>query len=114
MTKNKDIAKLYKRGTTLWWIGWWATVWWAVSLLYIVLLFWVAKDLYIYQAVSGNHIAIWASSLADTFSGSDFMQALFAVVILVWVVLGLWWLRSLNKLKLSYRAALKDLFGTIR
>jgi hypothetical protein len=113
MSKQKDIAKEYKKGTTLWWIGWWATIWWAISLLYIVWWFWLASITYAQYVTTGNNISAWADAVGSTFAYSEVLQ-MQLMILAIWLVGGLWWVSELQRKKITLRAAFKDLFGTIR
>ena len=114
MAKQKDIAKAYKKGTSMWWIGWWATFWWGISLLYIVWWFWLASTTYAQKVSTGNDITVWADTVGTTFAYSEMLQVQLWMILSVWFVGGLWWISELQRNKLSLRAAFRDLFGTIR
>jgi hypothetical protein len=88
-------------------IGLWATIWWGVSGAYVVLLVWASRNNYV---VLSN----WWSAISRTYSDSNILPALLAVILFVWVVGGWVWLRELKHRKISYKAAFKDLFLTIR
>lgn len=99
--KSKTKSKKLKQ------IGLWATIWWGVSGLYLVLLFWASRD---------NYVALssWKSAICRTYHDSDVLPALLGMIIVVWVIGGLVWLGELKRQKISYKAAFKDLFLTIR
>lgn len=94
-------------------IGFWATLWWAVSGGYVLLLVWESRN---ETAVSSGSASLgnWLSAIGSTFAGSAALQILLATVILVWLIGGLVWLRELKRHKITYKTALKDLFLTIR
>lgn len=83
-----------KPHTRLWWIGLWATIWWAVSGLWVVGLF-----LYKYDSTLVTQDALLDSAI---------------VIVGVWGIGALVWLDALKKAKISTKAGLKDLFLTIR
>ena len=106
-----------KARTALWWIGLWATVWWGVSGAYVLLLVWMSRDSYVdisTDAGSNGFFSDWWSAISHTYDDSGVLPGLLALVIAVWVVGGVIWLRELKRQKISYKAALKDLFLTIR
>lgn len=122
-TKSKGSSKTsaktaYKRrGTKLWGIGWWATAWWAVSGLYLLLLVWMAKDIYVEKAGatgSGVSIGTWLDAISLTYHSSHNLQGLFLFIMLVWIIGSVTWLAELKRHGISYKAAFKDLFLTIR
>jgi hypothetical protein len=95
-------------------IGLWATFWWGISGLFVVLLVWSAQYTYIEYAPSGNHVAIWIESIKSTYVKDPTMQLLSALIVSVWVLGGIVWLHELKRLRITYTAAFKDLFLTIR
>ncbi len=98
-------------------IGLWATIWWGVSGLYVVLLFWVGRSDYVTiseRAGSGSAISNWQSAISSAYSDSSVLPALLALIVIVWLIGGWVWLRELKRQKISYKAAFKDLFLTIR
>ncbi len=99
--KSKTKSKKLKQ------IGLWATIWWGVSGVYLVLLVWASRN---------NYIALsnWRSAISRTYYNSDVLPALLGFIVGVWVVGGVLWLRELKRQKISYKAAFKDLFLTIR
>jgi len=103
-----------KRVPTLRRIGTWATWWWGVSCGYVLLLVWRAKDYY--QAFGGHGFSLgnWARALRQAFTTSASLRVLLAAILLLWVLGGWLWLRELKRHKVSYKAAFKDLFLTIR
>lgn len=104
-----------KRGTPLWRIGAWATVWWGVSGAYVLLLVWVAKDYYVERAAGSTSSSLgnWWHAIGDAYTQSVVLPGLLALIGLVWLVGGLVWLRELKRRRISYAAAFKDLFLTI-
>lgn len=103
---SKGYPANVRRGSTLWKIGLWATFWWAVSCLYVLLLVWQARD-----AVEPLG---WTSAIGQTYGNSAALPALLGFILIVWAIGGIIWLRELKKQKISYNAAFKDLFLTIR
>lgn len=104
-----------KPKTTLWWIGLWATIWWGVTGIFVLVLIWQARHLYVsYSPSSAYSLSAWRKAVAGAYSGSGTLPALLTVIISVWIIGGLVWLRELNKQRISYRSAFKDLFLTIR
>ncbi len=97
-----DMGKGYpynvKKGSALAKIGFWATAWWAISGLYLVILVFIARGF----------------GFSDAFADHGWLWWLLAAVVLGWVVGAQFWLRELKKAKVPYRSALKDLFLTIR
>ena len=109
--KSKAKSKTLKR------IGLWATVWWAVSGVYLVLLAWATKAPYTVLAEKDAKVVSvpdWWSALGSAYRDSSALQILLAVIVIGWLVIGWVWLRELKRRKISYRAAFKDLFLTIR
>ncbi len=88
-------------------IGLWATIWWGVSGLYVVLLVWASRN---------NYVALssWKSAISSAYRNSSALQILLAAVVIGWLIGGWIWLRELKRQKISYKAAFKDLFLTIR
>jgi hypothetical protein len=104
-----------KSGTLLHRIGLWATVWWAVSGLYFVLLFWLARDFYArFSLVSHGFWPDWRDALWSEFYDNPFMPALLGFIFIIWVLMGYIWIHELKAKKISYKLAFKDLFLTIR
>lgn len=104
-----------KHKTLLWWVGVWATIWWAVSGFYIVLVIWVAKDFYIEK--SNDNVFYkqdWSYAISQSISNKTYLAWLFFAIILGWLILALFWFRALRLRRISFRAGLKDLFLTIR
>lgn len=105
------------RGTKLWRIGWWATAWWAISGLYLLLLIWLAKDLYLAKAGAfdtGADLGGWIDAISLTYHSSHNLQGLLLFIVFVWIIGGITWLSELKRHGVSYKAAFKDLFLTIR
>lgn len=83
-----------KPGTRLWWIGLWATIWLAVTGLYVVLLVWV------FGVATDRPVAA--------------LVTLAGLILVGWLLGALFWLKELQRKKISYKVAFKDLFLTIR
>lgn len=113
---SKNTKKTAKRAR-LGWIGVWATIWWGVSCFYLVLLVWAGKDRYATLSSSpdsGSSLSNWQSALSGAYRDSDFLPALLALIVVVWVIGGWLWLREVRRQNVGYGAAFKDLFLTIR
>lgn len=108
-------AKKTHQSKTMKWIGIWATVWWAVTGLYLVLLFWAAKDIYVNLASSApdDYLANWISALGNAYSDSG-MMLLLAFIAFVWLIGGLVWLGEIKRQRVSYTTAFWELFFTIK
>lgn len=109
--KSKPKSKTLKR------IGLWATIWWGVSGAYVVLLVWASRNDYVafsQQAVPASSLANWRSAIEGAYRSSDTLQILLVLIATVWVIGGWLWLRELKHRNISYKAAFKDLFLTIR
>jgi hypothetical protein len=106
MAKRKPTQP--RRGDTMWWIGVWATIWWAVSGLYFVWWFWLAKADYA-QFSDG-----WWSALNSSYASSPLLGQALAIILLIWIAGAAIWFRELKRLKISYASALRELFFTIR
>lgn len=102
MPKSKGYPHNIKTDSTLARIGFWATVWWAISCLYVLLVVWLAII-----RIGGNGFSI-------VFDVYGYLYWLLAVIISVWAIGAVIWFRELKKAKVPYRVALKDLFLTIR
>ena len=89
-------------------VGLWATIWWAVSCLYVLLVVWLAKNLYIDKSLS------WGRALSHSFSVYKYLWLLLGTIMLGWVVLAVKWLKALDEAKISLKSGLKDLFFTLR
>src|SRR5690242_15066745 len=105
------MAKKLKNTKALKRVGLWATIWWAVSGLYLVLLVWQAQNYYLGFEFSVHE---WLSSCGMAFANSVTLQLLLYVIVLVWVVGGFVWLKALKQAKISYKDGFKDLFLTLR
>lgn len=108
-SKNKSLA--LRR------IGLWATIWWGVSCGYILLLVWLGRNNY--AAISEStrsrgFFANWWTAISNTYRESDILLALLMLIIIIWIIGGWLWLQELKKQNISYQAAFKDLFLTIR
>ncbi|HUD06688.1 MAG TPA: hypothetical protein VMR34_02275 [Candidatus Saccharimonadales bacterium] len=106
-----------KPNTPLWWIGFWATAWWALTCVYGLVLVWQARNRLINQSLDharGNSLARWFSAVKNTYTSSSILIDLFDVLLIVWLIGLLVWLVQLRKKKISYKAAFRDLFLTIR
>lgn len=103
-----------KKYTFMWWIGVWATIWWAVSGLYLALLVWMSQSyITIGEHVRTSFVGAWSEAISKTFTQSTFLQLTLLFVIAIWIIGGLVWLYELRQQRMSYRAAFKDLFLTI-
>lgn len=104
-----------RQNKTMKWIGIWATVWWAITGLYLVLLFWAAKDIYVDVAAHApdNYLANWASALGTAYNNAS-MMLLLAFIAFIWLIGGLIWLRELKRQGISYAKAFWELFFTIK
>jgi hypothetical protein len=110
-------VKRPKKGTNLWRLGVWATIWWGVSCLYLLLVVWLAKDYYTsnFDKVGSSSIFNgWITSISNVYNESSYLPCILLIIISVWVIGGAIWLQELKKAKISYKAAFKDMFLTIR
>jgi len=80
--------------TKRWWVGVWATIWWGVTGLYIILL-------------------VWDTQLANS-SHTPLLVSLALLVAAGWFIGAVVWVDELKRQKISYKLAFKDLFLTIR
>ncbi len=106
-----------KNRTKLQQVGWWATLWWGVSCAYVLLLVWLAADTYAdisESADSQGFFSDWQSAVSSIYAENSYLPALLGFIIVVWIIGGIIWLKELKKQKISYKAAFKDLFLTIR
>jgi hypothetical protein len=98
-------------------VGLWATIWWAVSGLYIVLVVWVAKDYYV-QKINGGYqgatLSAWNWSVERAYSERDILRWLITAIVLGWIIGGIVWLKALKRANISYGDGFKDLFLTLR
>lgn len=88
-------------------VGLWATILWAVSGLYVVIIVWVAKDYYIQQSN-------WRTAISQAYADNPLLTFLGLLVVAGWIVCGVAWLGALKANKISRKTGLKDLFLTIR
>lgn len=102
MAKSKGYPHNIKPGSPLARIGFWATVWWAVSCLYVLLIVWLAL------------VEIGGFGFRIVFAAYPYLYWLLAIIIVGWVAGAIVWFRELRKAKVPYRVALKDLFLTVR
>jgi hypothetical protein len=103
--------------TTLWWIGLFATLWWAVTCLFVVLIIWQSRYLYVQYSVTNPHELFpteWIVAIKNTYKASGFLDILLLAIVVGWLAGGFLWLHELKRQSIPYRAALKDLFATIR
>jgi hypothetical protein len=110
-------AKRTKAKTALRRVGIWATIWWGISGAYVVLLAWMSKGSYVDISTgfgSNDFFSDWQSAISDTYSNYSFLPGLLAFILIVWAAGGWIWLRELKRQKISYKAAFKDLFLTLR
>lgn len=115
MVKHK--AGKAKPKTNLWRIGWWATLWWAVSCLYAAWLIWQSRETYALYSLSYQSTGFfsdWSKAISNTYSKSSSLKLILGLIILIWLVGGVVWLIELKKHKIRYRSAFKDLLLTIR
>jgi hypothetical protein len=103
------------------WIGVWATAWWGVSCLYVLLLFLTARNNYghypglpAFGNSFGSMFSWWASAIRTTYDNYASLQVLLAFIVAVWIIGGYFWLRALKRQKVGYKAGFKDLFLTVR
>jgi hypothetical protein len=115
---KKKAMKKAKRNSHLWWIGVWATTWWGVSGLYVLLLAWMAKPYYVEDSMTGpmptDMWADWSNAITRAYTESEVLRALLWVILLVWVIGGIKWLMEIRRQRISYAAAFKDLLLTVR
>lgn len=100
--------KKIKQSKLLRQVGLWATIWWAVSCLYVLLVFWQGKNLYI------DDLLPWNKALTQSFSAYTWLWWLLAIIIIVWIIGAFVWVKALKQSKISLQAGLKDLFLTLR
>jgi hypothetical protein len=115
MFKKRFLPKI-RTYSSLWWIGTWANVWWAVSCFYVVVLFWNAKDYIVAaipNAVAENMLRDWSIALNHTFYTTTWLQIMLVTILSVWIAGGIIWMQDLKHRRISYRAAFKDLFLVI-
>lgn len=108
-TKKKS-SKLLRQ------VGLWATIWWGVSGLYLVLFVWLARN-YVQTspfAYQGSDVSTWHGALRATFANHGVLQLLIVMIVLGWIIGGIVWLKALKQANISYRDGFKDLFLTIR
>jgi hypothetical protein len=106
-----------KKGSTLWWVGLWATVWWGVSGLYILLLVWLAKEQYVAVVEAKSSLgesSLWSLAIKEAYFEYPALSIILILILAVWIVIGIHWLKALKKARISYKEGLKDLFFTIR
>lgn len=113
---KKANKSIYRRGNSLWKFGVWATAWWALSWLYFLLLFVMSLEVYADLTLNQNEgfLADWWNALSQTYSEHMVLQVLLFVIVTGWFAGVIFWLRELNKANVSLKAALKDLFFTLR
>ncbi|MBA2279478.1 hypothetical protein H0V99_03520 [Candidatus Saccharibacteria bacterium] len=98
-------------------IGLWATWWWTISWVYLLLLVWQSRDFYVNRAAtisSTGFFSDWLASMNSTYRSSALLPSLLALIIIVWAIGGWMWLRELKRSNNSFVVGLKDLFFTIR
>ena len=99
-------------------VGLWATIWWAVSGLYLVLVVWLAKDYYAQQTASSdyqsNGLNAWGRAIHQAYAGHSVLAWLAIGVVAGWAIGAIIWLKALKQAKLTYRDGLKDLFLSLR
>jgi len=114
---NKNSPAHPKPHTYLWYVGVWATWWWAISGIYLAILVWTASPYYIAAAGYIDSILsarLWWQSTTQALHNSVGLQLLGCIILLVWIIGAVAWLDALKKSRISYRAGFKDLFGSIR
>jgi len=92
-------------------IGTWATWWWAVSGVYVVILVWQARDYYLARGFSWSD---WVAAAQGALMASPFMLAVLMAILVVWLAGAVIWFRELKRHHIRYSEALKDLFLTVR
>lgn len=115
MVKQK--SKKSKSKNRLRKVGLWATIWWGVTFLYIALVVWQSRNLYVANHMSfpdHSFILNWKNAIFSEYKASTTEQVLLVTIIYVWIAGGLVWLYELNRNKMSYAKAFRDLFLTIR
>ena len=91
------------------WIGIWATIWWGISGLYIVLVAWLAKDyLSLFENIG------WRLAIQEVFIQHPAVIWLLIFIVDMWLIGGVVWLRALKQAKISYKSAFRDLLLTLR
>lgn len=109
--------KTKAKSKTLKQIGLWATIWWGVSGLYVLLWVWLSRSNFVNLSQSprpDNALSRWQAAMSRTYQEKWILSALLAAIIIVWAIGGWVWLKELKRRKISYKAAFKDLFLTIR
>lgn len=110
-------SKQIKTSKKLEQIGLWATWWWGVSCVYVLLLAWLGRDTYAVLSASSSSKGFfgnWQSAFNIEYDNHSYLAALLAVIVIGWIIGGVLWLQELKSAKISYKAAFKDLFLTIR
>lgn len=112
--KNSKIKNKYKTDNQLRFIGEWATVWWALSGLFLVIL--IVQMIVVYGDFQTMHSASpsWWYTFIHTFKDHLYIYLLAIIVFIGWVLCGIAWVRALREAKISYKDGLRDLFLTIR
>lgn len=98
-------------------VGLWATIWWGVSGLYMVLVVWLAKNYYVQKmngGYQGGTLSAWNWAVDRAYVGHDILQWLITVIVLGWIIGGIAWLKALRQADISYSDGFKDLFLTLR
>jgi hypothetical protein len=115
MSKQRVVGKA-PRSTRLWWVGLWATIWWGLSCIFCLVLVWQSRTRYVQYTVleiGGYHFAAWNQAIIHTY-GAELWLTLLSLLLLGWIVVFYAWMKALREAGVSYRAAAKDLFLTIR
>jgi hypothetical protein len=86
-------------------VGRWATLWLAVTGVYLVWLFWLSKDYYVDS---------WTSAISQAYSDDFGLKTLLEVVTAGWVLIVYFWFEAMRKAKIKYSDGIKDLFFTLR
>jgi hypothetical protein len=113
----KKAAGKAKPKTKLWRIGWWATLWWAITGLYLVWLIWLSRNTFALKQVSDSSsgfISNILDSMGNQLTHTPYLIVTLVLIVIVWIIGGVVWLIELNKNNVSYSSAFKDLFLTIR
>lgn len=112
--KAKKAGKA-KAGTRLASVGKWATVWWAATGTYIVLLVWQSRNYYVERVVATpGAVGAWLWAFRQSLGHNAYLAWLLFVLMAFWGVLAYVWLEELKKQKISTKDGLKDLLLTIR
>lgn len=97
-------------------IGIWATLWWGITCLWVLACVWQSRGIYANLSLFSTRgfTADWRKALHMAYSSTTWLQVALLVIVLGWIAGAITWLYELKKHHFSYKAALKDLFMTIR